>query len=59
MERNDDDIRSLMTEYLECAEIKKKFSAYLFNNTSALDPVYGLDQSRILCMVWIILVDFA
>jgi len=48
-----------MAEYLECAEIKKKFSAYLFNNTSALDPVYGLDQSRILCMVWIILVDFA
>ena len=44
MERNDDDIRSLMAEYLECAEIKKKFSAYLFNNTSALDPVYGLDH---------------
>jgi hypothetical protein len=25
MERDDDDIRRLMTEYLECAEIKKKF----------------------------------
>lgn len=25
LERSDDDIRTLMTEYLECAEIKKKF----------------------------------
>ncbi|KAG7373353.1 hypothetical protein IV203_034077 [Nitzschia inconspicua] len=33
MERNDDDIRTLMTEYLESAEIKKKFKVKIKKKT--------------------------
>lgn len=43
LERNDDDVRTMMTEYLECAEIKRKFRVKIKKKTGGglLSPPKG------------------
>lgn len=41
LERKDDDIKTLMTEYLECAEIKKKFRVKIKKKGGAFAPKGG------------------
>jgi hypothetical protein len=42
LERNDDDIRTMMTEYLECAETKRKFRVKIKKKGGAGGKVGGL-----------------
>jgi hypothetical protein len=45
-ERNDDDIRTMMTEYLECAETKRKFRVKIKKKGGASDKIGGLAPSK-------------